>query len=235
MTPEDNFLEESAGIISEIEGNLQKALQKRREEVERALEETILKQKEAAEARLAQIEREFENKREALKEFRSAVADIEKTRQSVQEELQGHLELAMRHQRDIENLTAQTLDELRNVNNLSLKLGRVWRETESKLAELRMKIRERFGLSLETAEHLETPEMVADLEREIQKLVKIKDLLDKESAGEPVPARGESSSPPVSEPPAVPEEAELDAAPRSTELKMPEIAQIIDDLVNKGR
>ena len=90
MTPEDNFLEESAGIISEIEGNLQKALQTRREEVERALEETILKQKEAAEARLAQIEREFENKREALKEFRSAVADIEKTRQSVQEELQGH-------------------------------------------------------------------------------------------------------------------------------------------------
>jgi chromosome segregation ATPase len=234
MTPEDNFLEESAGIISEIEGNLQKALQKRREEVERALEETIHKQKEAAEARLAQIEREFENKREALKEFRSAVADIEKTRQSIQVELQGHLELAMGHQRDIENLTAQTLEELRTVNNLSLKLGRVWRETESKLAELRTEIRERFGLSLETAEHLETPEMVADLEREIQKLVKIKDLLEKDSAGEPGPDQGASSSAPISEPPAVPEEAALDAAPPSTELGMPEIAQIIDELVKKG-
>jgi chromosome segregation ATPase len=234
MTPEDNFLEESAGIISEIESNLQQALQKRREEVERALEENIHKQKEAAEAGLAQIEREFENKREALKEFRSAVADIEKTRQSIQEELQGHFELAMRHQRDIENLTAQTLDELRTVNNLSLKLGRVWRETESKLAELRTKIRERFGLSLETAEHLETPEMVADLEREIQKLVKIKDLLEEESAGEAASGAAESATAPVSEPSAIPEEAELAAAPPSTELRMPEIARIIDELIKKG-
>jgi hypothetical protein len=260
MTPKNNAMDDSASIIEEIESNLEKVLQKRRGDIERELQEKIRKEKEESERKLSLISEAIAKERESLKDYRETINEYETRKNSVLAEIRGHLERGMGYQREIEKLTTLTLAELRSVDELSGQLTDIRQKAEEKIAEIRTMLKERYGLEANAAPVLPpaavpSPEpapapapkpseengLGADLEQELSRLKKIKELLEKDVTPES-PAFGGAPLPEMkmaSEPPAVPEEPALvgpsiyDAPAPPAEFKMPEINQFIQDFVRK--
>jgi len=249
------MLDESSQIISEIESNLEKVLRQRKEEVERELQLKMQREKEEAERKKSLIEGEFEKERGSIKEFRAAISEFDSARKKLQEAMRDHLERGMRYQQDIEKLTALTLEELRKVGELSQQLSEVRQTSEKKVAEIRTKLKERFGIAPEPSpavavpvppppvERKEEVTTASDLDQELSKLKKIKELLETDAAVPEHPApQPQPAAAAYAEPLAVPEEPEFTVPERfeplsfETELprpefKMPEINQYIDDFM----
>jgi hypothetical protein len=237
MPSTDEFLDESTAVIQEIESNLENALQKRKEEVERELQEKIRREKEESERRLSEIETEFEKDRGTIKEFRSLVSEFESARETLKKEIGDHLQRAMRYQQDIEKLTSLTLAELRKIDELSLQLIDLRKSSEQRVAEIRSRLQDRYGAGAGESPRpvpLDVPE--SDLEQELIKLKRIKQLLEEEPSSaetaSPGPGVGEAEglgghSAQVSAEPGSSEEA-----PR-TDFKMPEINQFIEGFMKR--
>lgn len=184
MTDKDDILDESSHLISEIESNLQKALLKRKEQVEKELQDKIKKEKEESQKRILQIEEEFEKEQNALKDYKSVITEYEKVRTEIQNQMKEHLDQGIRYQEEIEKLTALTIEELRIVSELSLKLTGLRQQAEEKAATLKSTLQERFGVtpevSMPSPETKEKNEIEVNLEQELSKLKKIKELLEAE-------------------------------------------------------
>ncbi len=279
MTPKHDTVDESASIIEEIETNLEKVLQKRREAIERDLQDKIRREKEESERKLSQISLEFEKERESLKDYREAISAYETRKDSLLSEVRACLDRAMAHQNEIEKLTASTLEELRKVDELSGGLIELRQSSEEKILEIKTKLKDKYGFPAESSApahagtpssdgaattfapaevHTEVPAVPppptrddnglgADLEHELTKLKKIKELLEKDSLGEPGDFAPAAPSAPASpyydrvghEPQAVPEQPAPVSPPVSSpdaadaEFKMPEINQFIQDFVRR--
>ena len=246
MSPKDDLLDESAFIIGEIESNLEKVLKKRKEEVEREFQEKVRREKEESERKKSIIDQEFEKERGTIKEFRDVISEFETARQSLQDQIQDHLERGTRFQQDIEKLAALTLEEFRKVGELSLRLAELRQTSEEKVAAVRARLKERFGIAAEVSEPelREDNEMAADLEQELDKLVKIQELLETGSGSDRVASAAGPVPEPLSESLAVPEEPDFaaskqfgsghfDPEPPRAAFKMPEINQFIEDFIKR--
>ena len=244
MAQKEEMADESSFIINEIENNLEKVLQKRKEEVEIEFQEKMKLEKEETERKKSVIENEFDKERGMVKEFRGAISEFEAARQSLQGQMRDHLERGMRYQQDIEKLTSLTLEELRKVNDLSASLAQLRQNSEKKISEIKEKLKTRFGIASEAPEPAVESEPSYDLEQELGKLKKIKELLEQDS-GHNGPAR-ETGAPslPAAESPDVPEAPEyamagnfeslrFDADHPPAEFKMPEINQFIEDFMKR--
>jgi len=232
MTPKGDVLDESTIIIGEIESNLEKALQRRKEDIERELQERIRREKEESDKKLSVVQQEFEKEKETLKDYRGAISEFETVRDSLQVQISEHLGKAANYQKEIEKLTGQTLEELKTISELSSKLTELRRSTEVKVTELRTKLREKYGIVTESLEEKSDSEIVVDLEQELNKLKKIKELLEtdpeasKGSTGNP--GQGQAAAPTTA-----PEESDPPQA--QGEFRMPEINQFIEDLSRQAK
>lgn len=227
MTPKGDVLDESTMIISEIESNLEKALQKRKEDIERELQDRIRREKEESDKKLSMVQQEFDKEKETLKDYKGAISEFETVRDALQSQINEHLDKAVHFQKEIEKLTGQTLEELKAVSELSSKLTEIRRTTEVKVTELRTKLREKYGIVTEGLEEKTDSEIVVDLEQELNKLKKIKELLETD----PEASKGSHGNPGHAEPvvPLTPPE-EPDPPQGQAEFRMPEINQFIEDL-----
>ena len=241
MTPKEDMLDESEQIINEIEDNLEKVLQKRKEEVERELQLKVRRGKEEADRKKSLIEEEFEKERGTIKEFRSAISELETAPKTLQDRIRDHLERGMRYQQDIQKLTALTLEELRKAGALSAQLSELRQNSEKKVAEIRTKLKERFGITMEAPaavplpvpppvfEWREESAMTSDLDQELTKLKKIQELLESDSVGSDRPV---SQPAPVreafAEPPAVPEEPEFVPPERFDDLSFQAVFETLE-------
>jgi len=290
MTPRHDALDESASIIEEIETNLERVLQKRRDAIEQELQDKIRREKEESERKLSEISQEFEKERESLKDYRETISVFETRKDTLLAEVRACLDRAMGHQNEIEKLTGLTLEELRKVDELSGGLIELRQRSEEKILDIKAKLKDKYGLPAESsapaakaapaAARAGTPSsdstattldpavaaaaakaapavpptparddngLGADLEHELTKLKKIKELLEKDSLGEagdyapavpsapaaPFYDRAGHESPAVLEehapaPPVIPGPD----AP-GPEFKMPEINQFIQDFVRR--
>lgn len=228
MTPKGDVLDESTMIITEIESNLEKALQKRKEEIGREYQDRIRREKEESDKKLTMIQQEFDKEKETLKDYRGAISDFETVRDTLQVQIDDHLGKGVGYQKEIEKLTALTLDELRAISELSSKLTELRRSTEVKVTELRTKLKEKYGIVTEGLEEKSSNEIVVDLEQELNKLKKIKELLETDPDG-PKGSHGNNPHPAAQAEPSAPPE-EPDPPQGQPEFRMPEINQFIEDL-----
>jgi hypothetical protein len=291
MTPNDDGIEESTVIIDEIENNLANILTKKREDVERAFQERMLKEKEESDRKITKLEEEFADDKGLLGQFRSAVSEYDRARQVIRSEVQACLGKAVQYQKEIERLTGLTMEEINKADELSGRLGDLRRASEERAAEFRARIQRRFGLILEDGKptmhadapqpapqerpadfeipvpppaeraasaaaaapeppHAEepvtapfrtqapAPEVVPDLEMELRKLKRIKQLLEndgKADAGrekeqlEFDPELGRQLNPDL---PPFPEEPAAAPEP-APDMKLPEINQIFEDFAKR--
>jgi hypothetical protein len=213
MTPSKDILDESAFIIREIESNLDKALQQRRDEIERDLQERIRQEREEHERRLSKVEQDFARERETVQEYRATITDFEKERDSLQFEIKEHLDASVGFQKEIERLTALTLEELRIVAGKSARLSEIRDRTEEKVTEIRTKLREKYGIVTEERLPPADTDLVVNLEQELEKLKRIKELLEADVSTRPSEFSGPAVSFPVASEPAPVPGPEPEAAP----------------------
>ncbi len=255
MTPKTNTLDDSNSFIQEIETNLEKTLAKRREEIERELQERIRREKEESDRKLSEIEGEIARERETLKDYRGTITAFETDRDSLQDEIKIHLDRSIGYQKDIEQLTALTLEELRQLADLTGRLTELRERTELKVTEIRDRLKEKYGVVTEPLDKRESGDVVVNLEKELSKLKRIQALLETDvpPAAEIEPEAGPGNAVPeamaVPMPEIVPVTAPFDlpvppemsipeipepAAPApSAEIKMPEINLFIEEFTKK--
>lgn len=168
-------------LLEEVEKRLNELLRQKREAIERELEERIRREKEEAEKKIRQIEEEFQKGKELLEDYHQLLADFEAERQRLQQEIKSRFERIIKHQTEIEKLASQTLEEIKEVDNLNKELETLEKRSGEKIAFIRQQIEEKYGLVTEIPEIPAEAEFKLDLEKELRRLKKIKELLTEES------------------------------------------------------
>lgn len=177
MANDQDFLKATSSIISGIEDQLRDILTKKKEAVERDLEEKINLQKREAQSRMAQIERELAEEREALDSYKEILSNFEVDKDKIKREVKGHLDKAIEYQSEIKSLTAETLRELEKVSELDQKLLIINHDATEKIAILKKDLEEKFGVVAKIPEIDDITSINFNLEAELKKLNKIRELL----------------------------------------------------------
>lgn len=219
MEHDPNIFRDSSQVIQEVEDQLERILQKKFSDVDSELVERINREKEAARRRKGEIEREFEKEKTALTEYRVMVRDFEEQRAGLLNEARDRFEKVLKFQAEIENLAKSTVDEIKRVNEIQEKLEGLRAKTSERAAFLKNDLRERFGIVAEVMEEEPKP-LGLDLDEELEKLRKIKDLLAIESAAVNLGRVG-------GEPAGREDLADMDAAADTAGVDIPEIQDLI--------
>ncbi len=181
MEHDPNIFRDSSQVIQEVEDQLERILQKKFRDVDSELVERINREKEAARRRKEEIEREFDKEKTALTDYRVMVRDFEEQRAGLLNEARDRFQKVLKFQAEIESLAKSTVDEIRRVNEIQERLEGLRTKTSERAAFLKNDLKERFGIVAEVMEEEPKP-LGLDLDEELEKLRKIKDLLAIESA-----------------------------------------------------
>ncbi len=186
MSKDQDVFKESTQVIQEIESQLDKILQKKVGEIDRDLEGRILQEQESAHRRKEEAEKEIKRERETLGEYRTMVRETESERAVLLNEIKEHFRKILHFQGEIEHLAKATADEIKIVNEIQLRLEELRQRTADRAAFLKNDLRERFGIIADVPEDHDVP-IKMDLELELEKLRKIKELLAMESSARIIP------------------------------------------------
>ncbi len=198
----------SSSIVDEIELQLEEALSRRKEEVERELEEKIKKNREEAQKRIEEIDKELAEEKDTLTNFKTLLTEFETNKEDLKKQIKEHINKAIQFQTDIEALTGQTLVELKKVRELNQKFEELQQDTGQKVKDMKDKLEEKFGIVAEVPE-TELDESEINLDQELTKLKKIKELLNNKTPVEFEPDQESGSGTPDEEfQEAVPEDVE---------------------------
>jgi len=178
MKKEKETTFESVSIIEEIENQLEEILSRKKESIEKELEEKIRREKEEAQKRIQAIEEELSEEKQTLSTYRALFAEFEEKKQEIKTQIKDHLARAIELQSQIENMTAQTMNELKVVSELNQELEKLHHEALEKAASLKKTLEEKYGIVAELPESNGDTEVGVDLKRELLKLKKIKELLE---------------------------------------------------------
>jgi hypothetical protein len=181
MQHDPDIFRDSSQVIQEAEDQLERILQNKFSNVDSELVERINREKEAALKRKEEIEREFEKGKAALSDYRVMVRDFEDQRAGLLNEARERFDKVLKFQADIESLATSTVEEIRQVNEIQARLEALRAKTSERAALLRNDLRDRFGVVAEVLEEEPRP-LSLDLDEELEKLKKIKELLAIESA-----------------------------------------------------
>ena len=94
-------LKDSVNVIEEIESKMENIWIKRKEEIERELEERIRAEREEAGRKIEVIEREINKGRTVLQDYRSVVSEFETERASLQKQIKEHFDKSVVYQTEI--------------------------------------------------------------------------------------------------------------------------------------
>jgi len=219
MDHDPNIFRDSSQVIQEIEDQLERILQKKFRDVDSELVERINREKEAARGRKEEIEREFDKEKTALTDYRVMVRDFEEQRAGLLNEARDRFQKVLKFQAEIENLAKSTVDEIKKVNEIQERLEGLRAKTSERAAFLKNDLKERFGIVAEVMEEEPKP-LGLDLDEELEKLRKIKDLLAIESAAASLGRMG-------GEPARREDLAVMDAAADSPGVEIPELQDLI--------
>jgi len=219
MEHDPNIFRDSSQVIQEVEDQLERILQKKFRDVDSDLVERINREKEAARKRKEEIEREFDKEKTALTEYRSMVREFEEQRAGLLNEARDRFQKVLKFQSEIESLAKSTVEEIRRVNEIQERLEGLRTKTAERAAFLKSDLRERFGIVAEVMDEEPKP-LDLDLDEELEKLRKIKELLTIESAAANLGRLGGQAAPDE-------DLAALDAAAVKTGPDIPGIPELI--------
>ena len=168
---------EDGSIIQEIESQLEDILKQKKDDVEKELQENIRREQEEAKKRLATIDEEMAQEKDALVSFQQFFTEYDTGRIELKQKIKTHLDRVVDFQREIGSKTAMTLDELNKVNEVNQQLEVLVRETQEKAESMKADLESRFGIKASVPVE-EEASVKSHLESELDRLNKIKELLD---------------------------------------------------------
>jgi len=184
MSANNKDKKESGSLVQDVESQIEEFIKKKKEEIEKGLDERIKSAKDDAKKEIGEIEKEFEKEKETLTSYQNVMADYEAERNDLEKQIKEHLSKAVDVQKEIERLAGATLDELKIVDEFSEKLDELHKEVEEKAGFLKKGLEEKFGIVAEVLEGYEHENIIGDLEQELTKLKKIRELLGTSESGE---------------------------------------------------
>ncbi|MCI4444757.1 MAG: hypothetical protein JHC32_01885, partial [Candidatus Aminicenantes bacterium] len=184
MSEDQQLIKKPVSIIKEIESQLENYLRLQREEIEKALEEKIQKERELARQQLIQIEEKVKQEWQSLEEYGKLWEEFETERNQVLNQIQEYLQKITKRQEEIEILAKETSEDIKAVNKLQERLEELRSQSMEKAAFLKKHLEEKFGLKAELIEKTGEASTTMDLTPELEKLKKIKELLTLETKTE---------------------------------------------------
>lgn len=184
MNESGQLIKKPFSIIQEIEVQLENYLRRQREEIEKTLDERIEKERELARQQMAQIEEGVRKEWQALEEYGSFWEQVEEERNRILGQIREYLQRIVQRQEEIENLARATSEDIKTINQLQERLEEIRNQSMEKAAFLKKRLEEKFGLVSELPEKAAEPSTVLDLTPELEKLRKIKQLLNLETRSE---------------------------------------------------
>ncbi len=181
MGQERDVLKDPSEIIQEIETQLDRLLERKVGDIERELAARIDRERDEAKRRREEVEREFLKEREALADYRNVVRAADEERAALLDEAHRHFDRILQLQSEIEGLAKATVEEIRKVTELQDRIESLRSRTAERAGFLKTDLRERFGIVADVLGESERPAGI-DLDGELDKLRKIKELLAVESA-----------------------------------------------------
>lgn len=229
MSANNKDKKEFASIAQDVEGQIEEFIKKKKEEIEKGLDEKIKSSKEEATKKIGEIEKEFEKEKETLTSYRNVIADYEAKRNDLEKQIKDHLKKAVDVQKEIERLAGATLDELKRVDEFSQKLDELHKEVEEKGGFLKKDLEEKFGIVSEVIEGYEHESIIGDLEQELTKLKKIRELLGtSESEGAEAEAKEQEQNSPET-PPEADEKSIYDVGMQDIRSEMEKLVSDVDE------
>jgi hypothetical protein len=219
MEHDPNIFRDSSQVIQEVEDQLERILQKKFCDVDSELVERINREKDAARLRKEEIEKEFDKEKTALTDYRVMIRDFEEQRAGLLNEARDRFQKVLKFQAEIENLAKSTVDEIKRVNEIQDRLEGLRTKTSERAAFLKNDLKERFGIVAEVMEEESKP-LGLDLDEELEKLRKIKDLLAIESAAANLGRMGGEAA-------RREDLAVMDAAADSADVEIPKLQDLI--------
>jgi hypothetical protein len=204
-------------IIQEIEAQLENYLRRQREEIEKALDEKIQKERELARQQLAQIEEEVKKDWSTLEEYARNWGQLEEEGNLLLGQINDCLQRIINRQVEIERLARETAEDIKVLHELQHQLEDIRKKSQEQAGLVSRRLEERFGLKagVLTAKQ-EIPDLM-DLSPELEKLKKIKELLtlEQKSATEELvsPAEVEAQEEPEPAGPPLEEETKIKETP----------------------
>ena len=190
MENQEDLIKESASIIEEIEDQLDQILSKKRKEIESELETKIERDRRDARDKMEKIEQDLSGERDSLKSYRAALSEFDKEKKEIKKQIQTHLKKAAEYQPQIESLAAKTITELKTVMELNDKLEELNLAAVSHVESMKVELKDKIvtppdsvqaQTPLPTAETKEQNDIQVSLDNELDKLKKIKELLEENS------------------------------------------------------
>lgn len=190
MSKNNDILTDPILYIQKIANKLDEVIQKKKKDIEKELEKRVQKEKIEAKKKIDQIEKEFEGKKEALANYRTAFAEIENNKANIKNQKKEHLEKTIQFLKEIETLTAKSLDELKKMSELDKKLEELNQTVKEKATTSKKDLEEEFESEAEDPEIEEQKEMKdqeeIDLAKDREKLKKIIELLRTKDPSKPI-------------------------------------------------
>lgn len=231
MVSNNEGKKETASVVQDVEVQIEEFIKKKKEEIEKGLDETIESAKEEAKKKTGEIEKEFDKEKETLTSYRNTMADYEEKRNDLENQIKEHLKRAVEVQKEIERLAGTTLEELKRVDGFSQKLDELHKEVEEKAGFLKKDLEDRFGIVADVLEGYEHESIIGDLEQELTKLKKIRDLLGESESEEPEAEEEEQGNISVEElpPPETTEKSIYDVEVKDVRDEMERLITDIED------
>lgn len=202
---------DSSLVIQEIEGQLERLLASKKEEIHDEMAARIREEEEAARVRIEGVEKDVDQERESLREFQAMVVESESERQAALDGIQAGFTRALDLQSQIESLVRRSVEEIGKVRELQQKVESLRLRTSERAAFLKNDLKERFGIVAPAVNERELRrEAAPDLDIELEKLKRIRTLLA--GATEILPG------------PEIPQAAERESAWRA---RIPEIQELL--------
>lgn len=169
--------QEPSFIVETIERQIDDLLKIQKDEVEQGLQEKIDIEKEEAQRKIETIERNFENDKSLLDQYKAILSELRIAREKVVDQIKAHFEQAQKYQNQLKGLSDQANEELQKINSLSSELEDIRKKVDDENERLKKGLKEHFGIDAKLPESFEFGKIPADWNNEVNRMEKIRELL----------------------------------------------------------
>jgi hypothetical protein len=170
--------------LDDIEKQMERAVASQRADIEKLLAEKINREKEDAQRKIEEAEREFTGVRTTLAEHRAAMLEFQTAKDNIQSQIREHLDRAGSHRRMIEKISLQAGEELVRIGDLEHELEGIKARAEEKIAAIGRHLDERYGVKAEFEAAFDIGTVPDGWSHEIHRMKKILEILAAENGGE---------------------------------------------------
>jgi len=208
-----------------IEKQMERAVASQRADIEKLLAEKINREKEDAQKKIEEAEREFSGVRNTLAEHRAALLEFQTAKDQIQSQIREHLDRAGSHRRMIEKISLQAGEELVRIGDLEHELEGIKARAEEKIAAIGKHLNEKYGVKAEFEVAFDIGTVPDGWSDEIHRMKKILEILAAQNGGEAAGKAEAEARSAEAVPSPVPDSAPVTASagmdPHTGELQVP--------------